>query len=133
MPFWWQLHPTLVFDAPDAGLIGYVQFSIGRTTLFQYDMGVHPDQRRQGLGRRLFAERLCLGALMECDRAEGMTDPDNEPMRLLFAQAGFKPVVRIPCAYTDRDPVRDGILYTSTEATWPWVRAVVRGAQEVPA
>lgn len=128
VPFWWQLHPTLVFDDPEHGLLGYAQFSIGRTTLFQYDMGVRPAQRRQGLGRRLFAERLRLGFLMECDRAEGMTDPDNEAMRLLFAQAGFKAVERIPGAYTDREPIRDGVLYTSTDFTWQWARGVVNGS-----
>lgn len=108
---WWQIVPTIVVEREGGpGLVGYAQFSLGDTTLYLYGMGVHPEERRAGLGRRLLAERLHLGAVLGASRAIGRVDAANTPMRLLFAQAKFTPT----------DLTEDGMRYISTLASFAW-------------
>jgi GNAT superfamily N-acetyltransferase len=132
-PLWWQIIPTIVVDAepPGSELIGYTQFSYGDTTLFLYDTGVHPAQRRAGLGRRLMAERIDLGRRLGATRAIGMAEPGNVPMRTLLAQAQFVPTDVLPGYYQEFTPPRDGMRYLSTPASFEWAHAQVMPPAEV--
>jgi GNAT superfamily N-acetyltransferase len=132
LPFYWQIIPTIVVDADDgAGLVGYTQFSLAEQTIYLYDTGVHPALRRAGLGRRLMAERLVLGAKLDMVRAIGFAAVGNTPMRMLLAQARFQPTEVIPGYYQDMTPPVDGVRYVSTEASFEWAKAALLDAEPV--
>jgi GNAT superfamily N-acetyltransferase len=131
---WWQIFPTIVVDGDGAqGLIGYTQFSVGETTLYLYDTGVHPDVRRSGMGRRFMAERLALGQRIGCDRAIGYAEVTNTPMRMLLAQAKFSPGEMWSGYYKEFTPARDAIRYMSTPASFEWAVENAMVAEEARA
>jgi len=131
-PLWWQIMPTIVVDRDGGeGLVGYAQYSFGESTLFLQDLGVHPDTRRAGLGRRLLAEQVMLGQRLGAARAIGYAPVANTPMRTLLAQSKFTPTDLIQGYYQDTVPVQDGMRYMSTPASFEWAAAEIAVPVEV--
>ncbi len=54
------------------------------------EVGVAPDYQRKGIGRRLLEALFELGRELGCREAWVTTEPDNEPARNLYANAGGK-------------------------------------------
>lgn len=123
-PLWWHMVTSLGAWHADT-LIGYVQFSIGLGTTFEYGLRLDYQYRGSGLGRRLFAAWLALTRQMGATYALSAIVPGNKPMERLLEMAGFQPqgtIAGIP---------QDQMLYAGDERAFKWAQAEPAEA-EVP-
>jgi ribosomal-protein-alanine N-acetyltransferase len=65
------------------------------------NIAVHPDARRQGLGRRLLRELLTLAKAEGCHSATLEVRPSNAPARALYEAEGFEAAAIRPRYYSD--------------------------------
>jgi len=106
-------------DASNCLLIGYVdgrpagmirahllrRLDDERPQMFLYELGVHEDERRLGLGSMLVREIVSICGSEGCREMFVLTSADNEPAMLTYASAGGT-------AHPDPDHV-------TFEWTWP--------------
>ena len=108
---WYQAHPTLVLFH-GATLLGFTSYSVGPppTTLassgetelmYGHGVYVHPDHRGKGYGQQLADARLKVCRALGLLTFVGMTQPDNAPMRAIFARHNMKTWGQVPSAYPD--------------------------------
>ncbi len=92
-------------------LLGYVIFWVAAEEMHLLNLAVHPEQRRQGLGRRLLTRALHLarrkGALVAWLEAR----PSNAPALALYHSLGFKEAGRRPRYY--RETGEDALILVS--------------------
>ena len=128
---WWSVVPTLVqYAYPSIHLrpemIGYTQFTVAPKCLFGYDLGVHPDYRKRGLGTVLHAERLRIGARFGATMMFGVTEPANVAMRRLFDGSHMEEGELMRDYYRDVDPPIHGLPYAGGAETFAWAEAQPR-------
>jgi ribosomal protein S18 acetylase RimI-like enzyme len=58
------------------------------TEMFLYELGVHPDNRGRGIGRRLVRELADLARERGCRGMWVLTEPDNEAAQATYRGAG---------------------------------------------
>ena len=119
---WWHTHPTIFFWK-DKQPVGYTSFVCGPGVMWGYDLGVHPDYRRQGLATALLAQRTLLGAGQGCHLFLGMTQPSNIAMRTIFKRAACEEGEWIQEHYQDVMPHVDGIPVVGGEEHLEWAKA----------
>jgi len=128
---WWSVVPTLVqyetrYGHAQPALIGYTQFSSAPKCMFGFDLGVHPDYRKQGLGTALHAERLRIGARFGATMMFGVTEPANVAMRRIFEASHMEEGEMMRDYYRDVDPPIHGLPYAGGAKTFAWAEAQPR-------
>jgi [ribosomal protein S18]-alanine N-acetyltransferase len=95
----------------------------GHVTTF----GVHPDWRRQGIGRQLLLGLVELGATIGARRLTLEVRPSNDAAQKLYRSFGFDVVGRRPAYYTDDG--EDALIMTTPDLDDPVMRDVVAREQ----
>ena len=67
------------------------------------DLAVHPDARRQGLGRTLLSRALLTLRMAGAVLVKLEVRADNDSAKALYRSEGFEPLRRIPRYYADGD------------------------------
>ncbi len=89
---------------------GYIIFWIVADEMHLLNLAVHPDQRRQGLGRILLREALSRARSLGAKVSWLEVRPSNLAARTLYASFDYKEVGRRPKYYEDTN--EDAILLT---------------------
>ena len=84
---------------------------------------VHPDWRRQGIGRQLLLNLAELSGTIGARRMTLEVRPSNEPAQALYRAFGFEVVGRRPHYYTDDG--EDALIMTTPDLDDPRMRAIV--------
>jgi [ribosomal protein S18]-alanine N-acetyltransferase len=79
-------------------------------------VAVHPERRRQGLGRRVLEALVRQGRLLGCRRATLEVAETNGAARNLYAALGFRTAGRRRCYYRNGD---DALIQWMEMSTWP--------------
>lgn len=87
---------------------GYVIFWVVAQEMHILNLAVHPQHRRQGIGRRLLQEALAYARALGAVTAWLEVRPSNTPARTLYESLGFEEVGTRPQYYTDTQ--EDAIL-----------------------
>jgi ribosomal-protein-alanine N-acetyltransferase len=74
------------------------------------DLAVHPDARRQGLGRTLLRRALSILRMAGAVLVKLEVRADNESAKALYRSEGFEPLRRIPRYYEDGDDAEVMVL-----------------------
>ena len=90
--------------------------------------GVHPDWRRQGIGRQLLLNLAELAVSIGARRMTLEVRASNEAAQALYQAFGFEVAGRRPRYYTDDD--EDALVMTTPELGDPRMRAIVAGERE---
>ena len=90
--------------------------------------GVHPDWRRQGIGRQLLLNLAELAVTIGARRMTLEVRASNEAAQGLYHAFGFEVAGRRPRYYTDDD--EDALIMTTPELGDPRMRAIVAGERE---
>ncbi len=90
--------------------------------------GVHPDWRRQGIGRQLLLDLIELARSIRARRMTLEVRVSNEAAQALYREFGFEDVGRRPQYYTDDD--EDAIVMTTPELDDPRMDGIVRVQRE---
>jgi ribosomal-protein-alanine N-acetyltransferase len=90
--------------------------------------GVHPDWRRQGIGRQLLLNLAELAVTIGARRMTLEVRASNEAAQALYRSFGFEIAGRRPRYYTDDD--EDALVMTTPELGDPRMRAIVAGERE---
>jgi len=122
---WWSVVPTLI-EYAGWRMVGYTQFSVAPKCMFGFDLGVHPDYRKQGLGTALHAERLRIGARFGATMMFGVTEPANVAMRRIFEASHMEEGEMMRDYYRDVDPPIHGLPYAGGAKTFAWAEAQPR-------
>jgi len=85
--------------------------------------GVHPEWRRQGIGRQLLLNLMDLGATLRARRMTLEVRVSNEPAQGLYRSFGFEVVGRRPRYYTDDG--EDALVMTTPDLDDPRMAALV--------
>jgi len=85
--------------------------------------GVHPEWRRQGIGRQLLLNLMDLGATLRARRMTLEVRVSNEPAQELYRSFGFEVVGRRPRYYTDDG--EDALVMTTPDLDDPRMAALV--------
>jgi len=85
--------------------------------------GVHPEWRRQGIGRQLLLNLMDLGATLRARRMTLEVRVSNEPAQGLYRSFGFEIVGRRPRYYTDDG--EDALVMTTPDLDDPRMAALV--------
>lgn len=85
--------------------------------------GVHPDWRRQGIGRQLLLNLAELSVTIGARRMTLEVRPSNEAAQALYRAFGFEVVGRRPRYYTDDG--EDALVMTTPELDTPIMRGIV--------
>lgn len=86
-------------------------------------VGVHPDWRRQDIGRRLLLGIIQLAAGIGARRMTLEVRPSNAAAQALYGAFGFVVAGRRPGYYTDDG--EDALIMTSPDLSDPGMRAIV--------
>jgi ribosomal-protein-alanine N-acetyltransferase len=86
--------------------------------------GVHPDWRRQGVGRRLMLRMLELANELGARRLTLEVRVSNRAAQALYRAFGFEVTGRRPRYYTDDG--EDAFVMTTPELIGPWMRALLQ-------
>ena len=79
-----------------ASLLFSVSTALGGKVAMLEDFIIHPDNRREGLGRLLIGKIISYAKASGCLRLTVMTDNDNTTAQGLYQKAGFKLSKMIP-------------------------------------
>ena len=90
--------------------------------------GVHPDWRRQGIGRRLMLALLELSVEIRARRMTLEVRAGNDPAQSLYRAFGFLVAGRRPRYYSDDG--EDALVMTTSELSGPMMRAVISRERE---
>jgi ribosomal-protein-alanine N-acetyltransferase len=90
--------------------------------------GVHPDWRRQGIGRQLLLNLAELSAAIGARRMTLEVRVSNEAAQALYRSFGFEVVGRRPRYYTDDG--EDALIMTTPELDDARMRAIVERHRE---
>lgn len=90
--------------------------------------GVHPDWRRQGIGRQLLLALVDLSTEIGARRMTLEVRVSNEPAQALYHAFGFEIAGRRPHYYTDDG--EDALVMTTLEFRDPVMRELVAGERE---
>jgi len=85
--------------------------------------GVHPDWRRQGIGRQLLVNLYELSVALRARQMTLEVRVSNGPAQALYRSFGFEIVGRRPHYYTDDG--EDALVMTTPELGDPRLRAIV--------
>jgi [ribosomal protein S18]-alanine N-acetyltransferase len=85
--------------------------------------GVHPDWRRQGIGRQLLLNVAALSVAIGARRMTLEVRASNEAAQALYHAFGFEIVGRRPHYYTDDG--EDALVMTTPELAEPSMRAIL--------
>ena len=108
-----------------AGYAGlWVVVDEGHITTF----GVHPDFRRQGIGKRMLVHLADLTTTLGGRRLTLEVRPSNEPAKALYAQFGFAPAGVRHGYYTDDG--EDAIVMTTADLDDPEQQARMAAFRE---
>ena len=100
----------LAMGVGEAGLLGYISCFFVTQELEILNIGVLPQHRRNGLGRRLLTTTLQAAQKMDMQRAVLEVREHNIPAINLYKSVGFVPTGKRPKYYTDTG--EDAIIYT---------------------
>ncbi len=89
--------------------------------------GVHPDWRRQGIGRQLLLNVAELGIAIGARRLTLEVRASNEAAQSLYHAFGFETVGRRPRYYTDDN--EDALVMTTPPLSDPRMRAILASAR----
>ncbi len=93
-------------------------------------IGVHPDWRRQGIGRRLLVALIDLADMLRASRVTLEVRDGNLGAQALYAELGFSVAGRRPNYYTDDG--EDALVMTTPGLHSPvMLRAVARARQRI--
>lgn len=90
--------------------------------------GVHPDWRRQGIGRQLLLALVELSTEIGARRMTLEVRVSNEPAQALYHAFGFEVAGRRPHYYTDDG--EDALVMTTAELRDPAMRELVAAERE---
>jgi ribosomal-protein-alanine N-acetyltransferase len=90
--------------------------------------GVHPDWRRQGIGRQLLLNLYELSVALRARQMTLEVRVSNTPAQALYRSFGFEIVGRRPHYYTDDG--EDALVMTTPELGDPRLRALVEAERE---
>jgi ribosomal-protein-alanine N-acetyltransferase len=90
--------------------------------------GVHPDWRRQGIGRQLLVNLAELSVAIGARRMTLEVRASNQPAQALYRGFGFEIVGRRPRYYTDDG--EDALIMTTPELDDPRMQATVARERE---
>src|SRR5205823_3688349 len=90
--------------------------------------GVHPDWRRQGVGRRLLIALIDLAEELRASRVTLEVRTGNQAAQALYAELGFEVAGRRGNYYTDDG--EDALVMTTASLRSPRMRRLVAGARE---
>ena len=90
--------------------------------------GVHPDWRRQGIGRQLLLNLYELSVALRARQMTLEVRVSNTPAQALYRSFGFEIVGRRPHYYTDDG--EDALVMTTPELGDPRLRALVKAERE---
>jgi ribosomal-protein-alanine N-acetyltransferase len=90
--------------------------------------GVHPDWRRQGIGRQLLLNLYELSVALRARQMTLEVRVSNTPAQALYRSFGFEIVGRRPHYYTDDG--EDALVMTTPELGDPRLRALVDAERE---
>ena len=90
--------------------------------------GVHPDWRRQGIGRQLLVNLAELSSAIGARRMTLEVRVSNEAAQALYRSFGFDVVGRRPRYYTDDG--EDALIMTTPELDDPRMRTIVEEHRE---
>jgi ribosomal-protein-alanine N-acetyltransferase len=90
--------------------------------------GVHPDWRRQGIGRQLFLNLYELSVTLRARQMTLEVRVSNGPAQALYRSFGFEIVGRRPHYYTDDG--EDALVMTTPALDDPRLRALVDAERE---
>jgi ribosomal-protein-alanine N-acetyltransferase len=90
--------------------------------------GVHPDWRRQGIGRQLLLNLVELARTIRARRMTLEVRASNEAAQTLYREYGFEEVGRRPKYYTDDG--EDAIIMTTPDLDDPRMDEIVRVQRE---
>lgn len=85
--------------------------------------GVHPEWRRQGIGRQLLLNLVDLGETLSARRMTLEVRVSNEPAQALYRSFGFQVVGRRPRYYTDDG--EDALVMTTPDLDDPRMTLLV--------
>jgi ribosomal-protein-alanine N-acetyltransferase len=85
--------------------------------------GVHPEWRRQGIGRQLLLNLAELALAIGARRMTLEVRPSNEPAQALYHSFGFEVSGRRPRYYTDNG--EDALVMTTPALADPSMRAII--------
>lgn len=89
---------------------------------------VHPDWRRQGVGRQLLLAQLELSFELGASHMTLEVRPSNEAAQALYRQFGFVVAGRRPRYYTDDG--EDALIMTTSELRGPTMRGILDRERE---
>lgn len=90
--------------------------------------GVHPDWRRQGIGRQLLLNLVELAVIIGARRMTLEVRASNEAAQALYHAFGFEVAGRRAHYYTD--DAEDALVMTTPELGDPRMRAIIAGERE---
>jgi ribosomal-protein-alanine N-acetyltransferase len=90
--------------------------------------GVHPDWRRQGIGRQLLLSLVELSRTIGARRMTLEVRASNDSAQSLYRSYGFEEVGRRPRYYTDDD--EDAIVMSTPDLDAPAMTAIVSAERE---
>lgn len=106
--------PAFLVGIRGAEIVGYVVADVtpnyGRDIGHIKDLAVHPDARRQGLGRTLLRRALSILRMAGAVLVKLEVRADNESAKALYRSEGFEPLRRIPRYYEDGDDAEVMVL-----------------------
>lgn len=107
----------------DGRIVGYAGVWMMVDDAHITTFGVHPDERRRGVGLRILLAVADLAIDLGAGRLTLEVRPSNEPARRLYTRFGFIVAGRRPRYYTDDG--EDALIMTTPELRGPSMQAIL--------